>query len=129
MYWPAAGKPDLPNRAAPRYSQDETETAFLAGAFLDWLAERPGGAPWCAHLSFLRPHPPCVVPAPFNELYDPADGPPFRRTPSAAAEAAQHPYLRSWLATAPAGHICLVAPAERRDRKDLGLGKDVEVSG
>src|SRR3546814_3754324 len=84
MYWPEAGKPALPDRAPPRYSQDETETAFLAGAFLDWLGEQPQGEPWCAHLSFLRPHPPFVVPAPFNDLYDPAAGPDFRRAASAA---------------------------------------------
>lgn len=114
MYWPEAGKPGLPDRAPPRYGQDETETAFLAGAFLDWLSEQPKGEPWCAHLSFLRPHPPFVVPAPFNELYDPAEGPEFRRAASAAAEAAQHPYLRYWLETAQAGSFCMVDPPERR---------------
>jgi arylsulfatase A-like enzyme len=114
MYWPEAGKPELPDRAAPRYSQDETETAFLAGAFLDWLAAQPQGEPWCAHLSFLRPHPPFVVPAPFNDLYDPAAGPAFRRAESPAAEAAQHPYLRYWLETTQAGSFCMVEPPERR---------------
>ncbi|MGF1630805.1 MAG: alkaline phosphatase family protein [Kiloniellaceae bacterium] len=114
LYWPEEGRPELPSTAPPRYSQDETETAFLTGAFLDWLPEQPKEAPWCAHLSFLRPHPPFVVPAPFNTLYDPAAGPAFRRAESAAAEAAQHPYLRYWMDTALAGSFCLVAPAERR---------------
>jgi arylsulfatase A-like enzyme len=112
LYWPASGKSELPDRAPPRYSQDETETAFLTGAFLDWLAERPEGAPWCAHLSFLRPHPPFVVPAPFNDLYDPADGAVFRRAASPASEAAQHPYLRYWLETAQAGSFCMVEPPD-----------------
>src|SRR3546814_20869613 len=114
MYWPEAGKPALPDRAPPRYSQDETETAFLAGAFLDWLGEQPQGEPWCAHLSFLRPHPPFVVPAPFNDLYDPAAGPDFRRAASAAAEAAQHPYLRYWLDTTQAASFCMVDPDPNR---------------
>src|SRR3546814_654741 len=81
MYWPEAGKPALPDRAPPRYSQDETETAFLAGVFLDWLGEQPQGEPWCAHLSFLRPPPPFVVQAPFNDLYDPPAGPALRTPP------------------------------------------------
>jgi arylsulfatase A-like enzyme len=114
MYWPETGKPALPDRRPPRYGQDETETAFLTGAFLDWLAERPEGAPWCAHISFLRPHPPFVVPEPFNDLYDAADGPAFRRAASAAAEAAQHPYLRYWLDSARAGSFCMVDPPDRR---------------
>ena len=114
LYWPEEGRPELPSTAPPRYSQDETETAFLTGAFLDWLPEQPKDAPWCAHLSFLRPHPPFLVPAPFNDLYDPAAGPAFRRAESAAAEAAQHPYLRYWLDTTLAGSFCLVEAADRR---------------
>jgi arylsulfatase A-like enzyme len=114
IFLPPEGRPASPGTAAPRYSQDETETAFLAGAFLDWLPRQPKDAPWCAHLSFLRPHPPFVVPAPFNDLYDPAAGPAFRRASSPAAEAAQHPYLRYWLDQARAGSFCLVEQADRR---------------
>jgi arylsulfatase A-like enzyme len=54
------------------------------------------------------------VPAPFNDLYDPATGPAFRRAESPAAEAAQHPYLRYWLETTQAGSFCMVEPPERR---------------
>src|SRR3546814_1224621 len=126
MYWPEAGKPALPDRAPPRYSQDETETAFLAGAFLDWLGEQPQGEPWCAHLSFLRPHPPFVVPAPFNDLYDPAAGPDFRRAASAAAEAAQHPYLRYWLAPTQAGPFFIVC---KRGWWGKGVADGVSIGG
>jgi arylsulfatase A-like enzyme len=114
LHYPEGGRPELPTTAPPRFDQDETETAFLTGAFLDWLGDRPKDAPWCAHLSFLRPHPPFVVPAPFNELYDPGSGPAFRRAADPAAESAQHPYLRYWLDTARAGSFCLVSDAERR---------------
>ena len=72
------------------------------------MAEQPDDAPWCAHLSFLRPHPPFVVPAPFNELYDPAAGPAFRRAASPGEEAAQHPYLAYWLERTGAGNFCHV---------------------
>ncbi|CAN7153231.1 alkaline phosphatase family protein [Mesorhizobium sp. LjNodule214] len=77
----------------PVYSKDETPTAFLAGEFIRWLGEQEGGAPWFAHLSFISPHPPFIVPEPYNTMYDPADGPAFRRAESWQAEAASHPYL------------------------------------
>ena len=113
LFLPPEGRPVSPGRAAPRFSQDETETAFLTGAFLDWMAQQPGDVPWCAHLSFLRPHPPFVVPAPFNDLYDPADGPAFRRAADPSAEAAQHPYLAYWLERARAGGYCFVEETDR----------------
>jgi arylsulfatase A-like enzyme len=37
-----------------------------------------------------------VVPAPFNALYDPAEGPRFRRALSAAVERTQHPLVAYW---------------------------------
>lgn len=74
--------------AAPVYSQDETPTAFLAGEFIRWLGEQD--APWFAHVSFISPHPPFVVPAPYNTMYDPDDGPAFRRAGSKEAERAIH---------------------------------------
>lgn len=114
LFWPEEGRPALPSTAAPRISQDETETAFLTGAFLDWMGEQPHDTPWCAHVSFLRPHPPFVVPAPFNDMYDPDDGPAFRRGADAADEAAQHPYLRYWLQTNLAGNYCFLAEGARR---------------
>ncbi len=113
LFLPPEGRPALPTTAAPRFSQDETETAFLTEAFLDWLPGQPSDAPWCAHLSFLRPHPPFVVPAPFNDLYDPAAGAAFRRAASPEVEAAQHPYLAYWLEKTKAGTSCFVEEPER----------------
>src|SRR6185436_20628331 len=55
IYVPRGGVTSRPTSAPPVYSADETETAYLAGVFLDWLAERPRGEPWFAHVSFLRP--------------------------------------------------------------------------
>lgn len=77
----------------PIYSKDETPSAFLAGEFIRWLGEQERDAPWFAHLSFISPHPPFIVPAPYNAMYDPAIGPAFDRAESWQAEAASHPYL------------------------------------
>ena len=79
---------------APIYSEDETQTAFLVEKFDQWLDEREGeDSPFFAHLSFLRPHPPFIAPAPYNEMYDPAEGPDYARLGFAQEEAASHPMM------------------------------------
>lgn len=85
-----AGAGDISD-AAPAYSSDETQTAFLAGEFIRWLGEQD--RPWFAHVSFLRPHPPFSVPAPFNRMFKPGEGPAFARAANREAEEASHPYL------------------------------------
>ena len=97
IYQPVGGPTAHPTSAPPRYSADESQTAFLTDAFLDWLGQRPGETPWFAHVSYLSPHPPYVVSAPFNTLYDPSQGPPFRRAATAAIERNQHPLVAYWL--------------------------------
>jgi arylsulfatase A-like enzyme len=81
------------SRSAPVYSRDETPTAFLAGEFIRWLGEQDGGRPWFAHISFISPHPPFVVPEPFNDMYEASGGPAFHRAESWKKEAASHPWL------------------------------------
>ncbi len=81
------------SEAPPVYSKDQTPTAFLAGEFIRWLGEQEQAAPWFAHLSFISPHPPFIVPEPYNTSYDPADGPAFHRAESWRAEAQGHPYV------------------------------------
>ncbi|AXS39327.1 alkaline phosphatase family protein [Breoghania sp. L-A4] len=101
MYLPQGSPGDRPTSAPSRYSQDETETAFLTDEFLRWLDEQHSelraGKPWCAHISFLRPHPPFVVPEPFNTMYDPAEGPDFIRAETLEAERASHPLVDYWI--------------------------------
>ncbi len=77
--------------AEPVYSREETETAFVAGEFIRWMEEQDASDPWFAHVSFIRPHPPFIVPAPYNTMYDPADGSGFARCASVADEAKLHP--------------------------------------
>ncbi|TKD06215.1 MAG: phosphonate monoester hydrolase, partial [Mesorhizobium sp.] len=52
--------------APPVYSKDETPAAFVTGEFVRWLGEQERDTPWFAHLSFLSPHPPFIVPEPYN---------------------------------------------------------------
>lgn len=82
--------------APTSYGAEETQTAFLTGEFLRWMGEQAADRPWFAHISFLRPHPPFAVPAPFNAMYDPAKiaAPLAAETPD--AEAAQHPFIAAF---------------------------------
>lgn len=82
----------------PVYNRDQTPSAFLAGEFIRWLGEQDKRDAWFAHVSFLSPHPPFIVPEPYNRMYDPADGPAFRRAADLEREAAIHPYAAWTLA-------------------------------
>lgn len=93
IHRPANADAQEVSNAVPVYSKDETPAAFLTGEFLRWLGEQDKGEPWFAHVSFLSPHPPFIVPAPFNTMYDPAEGPAYARAPSLEAEKASHPFL------------------------------------
>ncbi|WP_421701120.1 sulfatase-like hydrolase/transferase [Aliiroseovarius sp.] len=87
-----AGAPqpgELVTNAPTAFTAEQSQTAFLTGAFLDWAETQDG--PWFAHLSFLRPHPPFSAPAPYNDMYEPGQGPAYLRADSAAAEPAHHP--------------------------------------
>lgn len=77
------------------YSADDSDTAFLANALIRDLAARPPG--WFAHITFIRPHPPLVAPAPYNRMYDPAALPAPVASGDVAAERARHPFLDACL--------------------------------
>lgn len=82
---------EIVSTAATAFAHGESQTAFLTDAFLSWAGRQE--RPWFAHLSFLRPHPPFSVPAPYNAIYAPGDGPAYRRADSPAAEPDHHPAL------------------------------------
>jgi arylsulfatase A-like enzyme len=73
------------------YPAEFDDTAFLVNQMIDYIGA--GKAPFIAHLSLLRPHPPFVAPEPYNQMYDPAAVPGFTRKVSAEEESAQHPWL------------------------------------
>ena len=91
-------QPVSPTGAAPRlndpalYRAADSDTAFLTDRF---LATMPAYAEtsWFAHLTYIRPHPPLVAPAPFHAMYDPETIPRPARLDDPQAEAAAHPFL------------------------------------
>jgi len=119
--------------APPAYAANQTQTAFIAGEFIRWLGEQD--ASWFAHVSFIRPHPPFIVPAPYNTMFSPDDVGPFRRAATVEAEAAQHPLMALALATTPkssfvpgtAGLVRDLTDAEFRQIKATYFGMIAEV--
>lgn len=95
------------------YRAEHTESAFITTKVLEWLDE-PGRAdePFCVHLSYLRPHPPYLAPAPYNDMFDPASVPAPMRQATMTDEAALHPFVAGALSIVP-------APADELDQRQL----------
>ncbi len=84
---PTAQHPGL----ASGYDFEHSQTAFLTQAALDWIERQH--APWFAHLSYLRPHPPFVATSPYHELYSAEDLAAPTRAATRAQEAEIHPLM------------------------------------
>lgn len=78
------------------YSADDSDTAFLTDRFLERMSTEAQG--WCATLTYIRPHPPFVAPAPYNHLADPAQLP----EPARSEDNRDHPYTAAARETSPA---------------------------
>ncbi|MBV2358561.1 alkaline phosphatase family protein [Thalassococcus sp. CAU 1522] len=57
---------DKPARAA----DEESETPYITSRAMDFIQEA-GDTPWCLHLSYIKPHWPYIVPAPYHDMYGP----------------------------------------------------------
>lgn len=71
------------------YRAEDSDTAYLTDRLLDHM-DRRGWEGVLAHLTYLRPHPPLVAPAPYNALYDPGSVPAPETLPG---DLAAHPFL------------------------------------
>jgi arylsulfatase A-like enzyme len=96
-----------------QYRAEHSQTAFLVEQFLAWAGDQ-GDRPWFAHVSFLRPHPPFLAPAPYDTMVDPRSVPAPVRALTKAAEAAQHPLLGVMI-----DHPFLAAPAGEEELREL----------
>ncbi len=76
------------------FAAADSETAFLTDRFLSWLGVA-GRGPFCAHLSYIAPHPPFAAAAPYDHMIDPADVSLPVRGASPDTEAAQHPLVKA----------------------------------
>jgi len=56
------------NNLAARIPEEHSETPYMTSRAMDFIAEA-GAAPWLCHLSFIKPHWPYIVPAPYHDMY------------------------------------------------------------
>ena len=57
-----------------RVAAEHSETPYMTRRAIECI-EQSAGAPWCIHLSFIKPHWPYIAPAPYHALYGAEDVP------------------------------------------------------
>lgn len=72
------------------YKAEHSDTAFLTDRLLADLPTRGEG--WCAHVTFIRPHPPFVAPSPYNSLCQAEDMPPAEVAGTMDTYLTTHPF-------------------------------------
>ena len=58
--------------------EEDSETPWLTTQTLEFMEQAKG--PWCAHISFIKPHWPYIVPAPYHNMYGPNHVPQARKS-------------------------------------------------
>ena len=78
------------------YRAEDSGTAFLTDEAIDYISAHDK-ASWIAHISYRSPHPPFIVPEPYNAFYDAAEIPLPVRHATPEEEASQHPWASFYL--------------------------------
>jgi len=81
-------------RKPARVREEDSETPYMTRRGIDFMQEA-GDAPWCLHLSYIKPHWPYIAPAPYNDMYGPHDVIPAVRSESERRD--PHPVLRAFM--------------------------------
>ncbi len=80
--------------------EEHSETPWLTRRTMEFIDQATG--PWCAHVSYIKPHWPYIVPAPYHDMYGPEHVPPPVR--SEAEREDPHPvygaYMQNKIASA-----------------------------
>ena len=71
-----------------RVAEEDSETPYSTSRAIEFM-EQAGDQPWCLHLSYIKPHWPYIVPAPYHDMYGPEDVVPVVR--SDAEKSDPHP--------------------------------------
>ncbi len=80
---------------AANIAEQDSETPYLTQRGMDFIAQAK--EPWCCHLSYIKPHWPYIVPAPYHDMFKPEHiVPPVR---SKAEYENAHPVLKAFMKT------------------------------
>lgn len=74
--------------------EEDSETPWLTRRTIDFIDESEG--PWCAHVSYIKPHWPYIVPAPYHALFGAGHVPAPKR--HAAEQVDPHPVFGAYMA-------------------------------
>lgn len=70
----------LKHAAEPaRVTEEESETPYSTTRAIEFM-EQAKNESWCLHLSYIKPHWPYIVPAPYHDMYDVDDILPVKRS-------------------------------------------------
>ncbi|MEJ6399528.1 sulfatase-like hydrolase/transferase [Yoonia sp. 208BN28-4] len=83
------------SRLPANVPEEHSETAYMTNRAMDFMTDAArDGRPWLCHLSYIKPHWPYIVPAPYHAKYDESHiADPIR---SAAERDTDHPLLRAY---------------------------------
>lgn len=122
-YRPATRMPgEGPTRAAAQFKAEHSISAFLTDALLRFISVRREQS-WFAHAAYIKPHPPFIASAPYNEMYNPADMAKPLRKATAEQEAASHPLIDTCLRRTRAAHYWRDGEGLVKDMSDSDLAQ------
>jgi len=83
------------SRLEANVPEEHSETAYMTNRAMDFMRDaREDGRPWMCHLSYIKPHWPYIVPAPYHDMYDERHIiPPVRST---AERQTDHPLMQAY---------------------------------
>jgi len=61
--------------------EEDAETPYMTSRAIEFM-DQAGDAPWCLHLSYIKPHWPYIAPPPYNDMYGPEHVIPVNRADS-----------------------------------------------
>jgi len=79
-------------------AEEDSETPWLTSEAIRFIEQAKG--PWCAHVSYIKPHWPYIVPAPYHDMFGANHVPAATRHP--VEQANPHPILEAFM-TNPVG--------------------------
>jgi len=78
-------------------AEEDSETPWLTGRAMEFIDEKAAedARPWLCHVSYIKPHWPYIVPAPYHDMYGPDDLIPVVR--DAAEKDDPHPVYAAFM--------------------------------
>jgi arylsulfatase A-like enzyme len=115
IFRPVPSDGDAPAIKDPAvYRAEDSDTAFLTDETLKALKVR-SHQDWLSFVAYIRPHPPLVAPAPYNQMYDP--------------QSIRRPIINGPFADYERSHPFFGAFAQKSDSRDLYWGFDGHMAG